>query len=292
MKRVAVIVVVLALFGGGVYWMYERGQGRDIPSTPPAGAPKGGTCYQVNPGDAKAALPWEGEAGQAVDCPGPHTVELFLVAQVGKDLLHRLDKAEGDEVKVMQALLYAQARRVCLVQAPIFLAGGWREARVQIVASWIKPAADGFFGCGLAEVTGPTGDEFVPREGSLKGALAQDSPLAIGCVKKAGDLLRYAGCAEPHDGEYSGVYTITPPEAPFDEAAVKSAVAKGCTSVGLKYLGLPADGSRDDLAPGSVGPKTAAEWLGSDQTFSCYLMSPKALKATLRGLGKGALPLA
>ncbi|MEV8514434.1 hypothetical protein [Dactylosporangium sp. NPDC051484] len=88
------------------------------------------------------------------------------------------------------------------------------------------------------------------------------------------------------------MYTIAPPEAPFDEAAVKSATAKGCTTIGLKYLGLPENGSREDLAPGSVGPKTAPDWLGGDQAFACYLMSPKPLKATVRGIGSAPLPSA
>ncbi|MEV8514433.1 hypothetical protein [Dactylosporangium sp. NPDC051484] len=41
MKRVAFIVVVVALLGGGVYWMYERGQGRHIPSVPPGRCAEG-----------------------------------------------------------------------------------------------------------------------------------------------------------------------------------------------------------------------------------------------------------
>ncbi|WP_432983833.1 septum formation family protein [Dactylosporangium sp. CA-233914] len=285
MKRVALIVVVVALIGGGIYWMYERGRGRDIPGTPPAGAPEAGTCYKVDADGVKVALPW---AGGPVDCAGGHTVELFHVGQVGKDLLHRLDDAKGDDVKVTQALLYAQARRACLAQGPLFLGGAWHETRLRIVASWIKPATDGFFGCGVAEVTGPTGDRFVPHEGSLKGELAHGSALAIACINQ----LQYVQCSAPHDGEYSGVYTITPPEAPFDETAVQSATAKGCTAVGLSYLGLSADGGRDDLTPGSVGPKTPNEWLGSDQAFTCYLMSAKPLKATVRGLGTAPLPLA
>jgi hypothetical protein len=289
MKRVAVIVVVLALLGGGVYWMYERGQGRDIPSAPPAAAPKTGSCWKIDAAGARAAFPWP---GQAVDCAGPHTVEVFHVGQAGKDLLHRFDDAKGDDVKLAQNLLYAQARRDCLVQGAFFLGGGWHEARLQIVAAWIAPAADGFYGCGLAEVTGPTADQFAMHQGTLQGALAQDSPLAIACVSKDGDSLRYVGCSDAHDGEYAGVYTITPPEAPFDEAAVRSATSKGCTAVGLKYLGLPADGARADLSPGSVGPKTASEWLGSDQAFTCYLMSAKPLKASVRGLGQAPLPVA
>jgi hypothetical protein len=289
MKRVALIALVVALIGGGLYWMYERGQGRDIPGAPPAGAPKPGTCYKIDVAGARAALPWPGDP---VDCAGMHTVELFHVGQVGKDLLHRRDNAKGDDIKVTDALLYAQARRACLVEGPLFLQGGWHEARVQIVASWIKPATDGFFGCGLAQVTGPAGDQFEPRTGSLKGALAQDSSLGIACIKKDGSLLRYVQCSDPHDGEYSGVYTITPPEAPFDETSVQAASARGCTSVGLSYLGLPADGGRADLTAGAVGPKTANEWLGSDQAFTCYLMSAKPLKASIRGVGSAALPTA
>jgi hypothetical protein len=288
MKRVAIVLAVLALLGG-VYWLYDRSQGRDIPSSPPAGAPKEGTCYQVDAAGAKAALPWD---ARPVDCAAAHTVELFHVGQVSKDLLHRLDAAKGQDLAIAQALLYAQARRACLVTGPIFLGGAWHEARLQIVASWIKPATDGFFGCGVAAVTGPAGEQFAPHAGSLKGALAAGSSLAIACVQQAGGQLRYAGCDERHDGEYTGVYIITPPEAPFDEAAVKSATAKGCTAVGLRYLGLPEDGGRDDLQAGSVGPKTSSDWLGSDQAFACYLMSAKPLKATVKGLGKNPLPVA
>ncbi|MFI5905892.1 septum formation family protein [Dactylosporangium sp. NPDC051541] len=285
MKRAAVIAVVVVLVGGGLYWMYQRGQGRDIPSSPSAGAPAAGTCYQVDANGAKAALPWDGDA---VDCGGSHTVELYHIGQVPQDLLHRLDDAKGDDVKVVQALLYAQARRVCVIEGPAYLDGDWHAARVQVVAAWIKPATDGFFGCGLAEVTGPAGDQFTPRTGTLKGALKNPGALAAACIAD----LRYVQCTDSHDGEYAGVYTITPPEAPFDEAGVKSAATRGCTSVGLTYLGLPANADRADLSPAAVGPKTANDWLGSDQAFACYLMSAKPLKSTVHNLGTAPLPVA
>ncbi|WP_238015394.1 septum formation family protein [Dactylosporangium sp. AC04546] len=284
-QRVVLITVVVVLLAGGAWWIF-RDRGRDIPTTPPAGAPAVGSCWSVDAAGAQAAFPW---AGGTVDCSAGHTVEVFHVDQVSEDLLHRHDKARGEEVKLTENLLYAQARRACLVQGPIFLGGGWHENRVQIVASWIKPASDGFFACAVAEVSGPTADEYLARKITLKGAL-KGADLAIACVKRSGEQLRYVGCAEAHDGEYSGVYTITPPEAPFDETAVRSASAKGCTTLGLHYLGLPEDGTREDLAPGSVGPKTASEWLGSDQAFTCYLMSGKPLKATVKGLGLAPLP--
>ena len=167
----------------------------------------------------------------------------------------------------------------------MFLGGNWHESKVQILASWITPAADGFFGCAVAPVTGPAGDEFATREGSLAKA---GSTLPIGCIA----ALRYVDCAAPHDGEYSGSYSIAPMDAPFDETAVRSASAKGCTTVGLRYLGLAENGDRADLSAAAVGPKTGSDWLGSDQTFACYLMSTRPLKASVAKLGSGPLPLA
>jgi hypothetical protein len=281
MKRVLLIVAVLALLGGGAYWLL-RDTSRTIPHTPPAAAPQVGSCWKVDAAGAKAAFPWP---GGAVDCAAGHTVEVFHVGQVGDDLLHRLDDASGDDVKLTQNLVYAQARRACVVQGTAFLGGNWHESKVQILASWVTPAADGFFACAVAPVTGPAGDEFATREGSLAKA---GPSLPIGCIAS----LKYVDCAAPHDGEYSGSYSIAPMDAPFDETAVRNASAKGCTSVGLRYLGLSETADRSDLSAAAVGPKNGSDWLGSDQTFACYLMSSRPLKASIAKIGTGPLPFA
>ncbi len=281
MRRVVLIVVVLALAGAGGYWLL-RDTSRKIPHSPPAGAPSVGSCWKVDPAGAKAAFPWP---GGPVDCAGEHRVEVFHVGQAGEDLLHRLDEARGENITIVQHLLYAQARRACVVEGTVFLGGNWHEAKVQILASWIAPAADGFFGCAVAAVTGPGGDEFVAREGSLAKAAPT---LPIGCISS----LRYVDCTVPHDGEYAGSYSIAPMDAPFDETAVRSASAKGCTTVGLRYLGLAETADRADLSAAAVGPKTASDWLGSDQTFGCYLMSARPLRASVAKLGTGPLPFA
>lgn len=279
MRRAVLIVVALALVVGGGSWLLRS---RTIPHTPPAGAPPVGSCWKVDAAGAKAAFPW---AGGPVDCAGAHGAEVFHVGQAGEDLLRRLDEAEGDNVKIVQNLLYAQARRACVVEGTVFLGGNWHEAKVQILASWITPAADGFYGCAVAAVAGPAGDEFVTREGSLAKAAAT---LPIGCVA----ALRYVDCTAPHDGEYAGSYSIAPMDAPFDETAVRSATAKGCTTVGLRYLGLAENADRADLSAAAVGPRTASDWLGSDQTFGCYLMSARPLKASVAKIGGAPLPYA
>src|SRR5437879_756916 len=108
MKRVALIAAVVLLVVGAGAFLLLRDTGRAIPGTPPAAAPKAGSCWKVDAAGAQAAFPWPGDA---VDCAAAHTVEVFKVGQVGKDLLHRLDDATGEDVKLTQNLLYAQARR-------------------------------------------------------------------------------------------------------------------------------------------------------------------------------------
>jgi hypothetical protein len=181
-----------------------------------------------------------------------------------------------------------------VVQAPIYLSGAWHNSRLQVLAAWIEPARNGFYGCALAEVDGPAAQRLVSRQGALKDALkdGDESPLAIACVSRGtADALTYITCDQPHDGEFVGSYTITPLDAPFDDTAVRNTAQRGCGQMALKYLGITADAGRNDLNAGSVGPKTASDWLGSDQTFGCYAMALQGkLKGTLRDLGTKPLP--
>jgi hypothetical protein len=292
MKRwvgIAVFVVAVLVIGGGAYALSRPAAQRAIPSTAPSGAPTVGSCWQVDPSVAAQALPWP---GSSLGCTAAHTVEIFYVGQAGVDLLRRMDGAEGDDAKVDANLLYAQARRACVIQAPVYLGGAWHAAQVQVVAAWIKPSTDGFYACGVAQVDGPAATHFVSRTTPLEGALATAGPLAIDCVSRgAGGELSYVGCETPHDGEFVGSYTITPLDAPFQDAAVHNAAQKGCGDVALSFLGLSADQGRADLSAGSVGPKSASDWLGSDQTFGCYVLAGTGkLVGSVKGLGTKPLP--
>jgi hypothetical protein len=292
-KRWPVIfVAALVVIVGLAYFLSRPPKDRTIPSTPPKGAPAVGSCWTVEPAVAQQAMPWP---GNPVDCGAKHTAEVFFVAQASPDLLHRLDRAKADnEKKVATSLLYAQARRACVVDATTFLRGGWHSARVQVLASWIKPSENGFFACSLAETDGPAASHFVSRTGTLKASLkdGEKAPLAIACVAQStGSSLSFSPCTGPHDGEFVGEYTITPPDAPFDDAAVKSASQRGCGEVAAKYLGISGSDSRTDLRAGAVGPSSADDWLGSDQTYSCYVMANNGkITATVKGLGLKPLP--
>jgi hypothetical protein len=295
MKRALILALVLAAVLGGVYWLI-RPKDRVIPTKPPAAAPAVGSCWAIDEATAEKALPW---TSNATPCASEHTAEVFYVGQAGQDLLRRFDQAKKDKgtkenVTLITNLLYAQARRACVVQASLYLAGSWHDARLRVLAAWIAPADDGFYGCALSEVDGPAGQHFVKRTGSLKNALQKGdaSALAIACVDRgtASDLT-YVGCADPHDGEFVGVYTITPLDAPYDDAGVRTAAQKGCTEVAAKYLNIVGTQGRTDLNAGSVGPKSASDWLGSDQTYGCYAMSAAGrIKGSVKNLGLAPLP--
>src|SRR5437773_2137130 len=145
---------------------------------PPKGAPRPGTCWAVDEATARQAFPWP---GQPVDCTSAHTAEVFHVNRVDPDLVERARTAKGDDAKLQQNLMYAQARRACTVLADTFLGGGWHTARVQVIADWITPAKQGHFGCAIAESADPAGSRLVRRSGSLRDALKRHE-LATECV--------------------------------------------------------------------------------------------------------------
>jgi hypothetical protein len=278
----AVLVVAAALVAGGSYWLTRPDK---VSAERPGDAPAAGSCWNVDEKAVAGAMPWP---GRPVDCAARHTAEVFLVGQVDRELAAKAAAAKGDEAKLQQNLMYAQARRGCLAVAPEYLGGAWRASRVQVVASWIRPARNGFFGCAVVEAAAPGSKRIVPRTAGLHDALKTDG-LGIECVARdGGGEMAYTPCAQPHDGEFTGTYTLTPPDAPFVADKVGAAVTTGCGEVAARYIGA----SRTDLRAAYVGPTSASDWLGSDQTFTCYTMVTGAdrLRGSVKGIGPGPLP--
>jgi hypothetical protein len=273
---VIVFAVLVVLAAGGAYWLSRPSA---VSAALPKAAPATGSCWQVDKAAAGKPFPWP---GRSVDCGGTHTAEVFLLGQVDRELAAQVRDAAGDEAKAAQQVMNGQARSACIGVASNYLGADWHTARVQVVASWIKPTETGHFGCALVEVADAAGATFRPRTGSLRNA-GPTGALKIGCVTKS----VYTPCDQPHDGEYTGRYQITPPGALFDQAKVRAAADKGCTEVAAKFIGA----TRSDLRSGYVGPTSANEWLGSDQTFTCYALATGTdqLKGTLKGLGSGPL---
>jgi hypothetical protein len=277
-----VFVVGVALVAGGAYWLTRPEQ---VSAERPKDAPAAGSCWNVNEKVAESAFPWP---GPPVDCAAPHTAEIFFAGQVDRELAAKAARAKGDEAKLQQNLMYAQARRGCVTLASAYLGGDWHTARVQVVAGWIKPARSGFFGCALVQASAPASRRFVGRTASLRDALKTNG-LGTACVARdGGGEMTYVPCEEPHQGEFVGTYRITPPDAPFDAKKAAAAAASGCGEAATSYVG----GTRTDLRSGYVGPTTASDWLGSDQTYACYALVTGAekLRGSLKGIGTGPLP--
>jgi hypothetical protein len=275
----AIVAAVVAV--GAVMWWLNRPD--PIPSAIPAGAPRVGSCWRVDPAAARESFPWK---GTAVPCSAGHTAEVFHVGQVDHDLVKR-GREGGTNGTVARNLMLAEVRRACGTFASTFLGDNWHRSQVTLLADAISPERDGFFGCALAQTVDPAGNQFVTRTASLKSAAGQ---VAVACVRRGTDDSTYVPCDQDHDGEFAGTYTLTPPDAPFNEGAVKDTANKGCGEVVRGYLGLAGGASRPDLSVGYVGPTTAQTWLGSDQTFACYALSDVALRGSIRSLGARPLP--
>jgi Septum formation len=272
-------VVLVAAGAAGAWWLARPDR---VDAKTPAGAPATGSCWQVDEKVAGTAFPWP---GKAVDCTASHTAEVFYVGQVAADLAAKAAGSKGEDAKINQNLMYAQARRACIVLGSKFLGGDWHSARVQIVASWIKPARTGHYGCAMVEATAPASKRFVARTASLRGAA---SSLPIGCVARVDGALAYAPCESAHEGEFVGTYTITPIDVPFDAQKVPASANTGCGVQTGNYVGA----TRADLRAAYVGPTTGGDWLGSDQTYACYAMVTGGgpVRGSVKGIGAGPLP--
>lgn len=282
--RYLVIAAVLLLVAGGLIWWLHRPEA--IPSKPGAGAPALGSCWNLDGTAARNAFPWP---GTPVACTAPHTAEVYYLGQVDHDLIRREHSAKGDDKRVLDATMYASARHTCGSLATQYLGGSWHDGQVAVVANWVNPVSEGFFGCALAQVADPGGQKLTARTASLEGALsgAEKDALAVGCVDSAGG---YVACDQPHRSEYVGTYTVTPANAPFDATALASAVTTGCTQLVQSYLGAASGPARADVTVAYVGPTTAADWAGSDQTYACYAKTAVDVRGSIRNLGTRPLP--
>jgi hypothetical protein len=277
----AALVVVLAIAG---FWWFSRPE--KISTTLPSGAPAVGSCWNLDAAVARTALPWP---GSAVDCTAEHTVEVYYVGQSDRDLIRQDHKSKGDDRVIADNLMFAQVRIACGSFASIQLGDSWHNAKVTVVADWINPVKSGFFACALAQTADAAGKHFVTRTASLRDGLTSDgaAALRITCADGTGT---FVDCAQPHNNEFVGGYQITPPNAQFNAAGLQAAVTQGCGNLVHRYLAQPSGPNRADVTVAYVGPTTASDWLGSDQTYDCYAKTLTNVRGSIRNLGTRPLP--
>jgi hypothetical protein len=257
---------------------------------PVAFVPDPGACHQ-GPYQEVAPL----AEYQPVDCGEPHLAETVHVGTFTDEAaqLEAAPAAGSPELR--------EAYRECAQQAEEVLGADFRSGRLWLgvaipsEAGWAGGAR--WFRCELLEVESVYGDA-VEREGSLAGALSEDSPLALGCFTvntdgEAVEQMSPVGCDETHEAEFVGVWQA--PNGPYLDFAndnAESRVYDGCRERVAAYVDVPVDG---DLVfrTGTIADwMSELDWEAGDRSFRCYLYLPdRDLTESLAGAGTDALPV-
>lgn len=231
-----------------------------------------------------------------VDCAEPHlgqTVHVGTFTDDAADL-----EAPPEEGSSEQRSAY----RECAEQAEEFLGADFRHGRlwlgvaVPTEAGWQGGAR--WFRCDLMEIQSVYGAP-VERQGSLAGALEDDSDLTLGCFTASvnGDDevedMTPAACDETHDAEFVGVWDAPNGSYPAaGDSDAETAVYEGCREQVADYVDVPVDG---DLVfrTGTIADWMSEEdWAAGDRAFRCYLWLPeRELSESLEGDGTDALPV-
>src|SRR5262245_25990797 len=276
-----VIAVVVLAAVGTLLWLANRPT--PIPTAAPSTAPHAGSCWNVDDQAIAGQLPW---SGGPVPCGAPHTAEIVSVGQVDAKLVRTAQHAKGRDAQLNAFVMATSARATCVDKAGSYVGGAWRGAQLSVYPDFLAPAKNGFFACVVAQVADPGGTRVVTRTASLAGALSGNggTSLGIDCVTDA-DGLQFVPCGKAHTSEFVGLYTVTPPGAPYNGSAIKNAVSAGCAQLVDSFLGLGANQTRSDLRVSEVGPDSANLWVGSDQTFACYASATTPWVGSVKGLG-------
>ena len=255
----------------------------------PAGfVPAAGTCHE-NAYQPVAPL---GDY-QPVDCAQPHVIETVHVGTFTGDA------AEADAPPAPGSGTVRAAYRECEQRAADHLGADFRLGPLWLGVA--VPSEEGWgggarwFRCDLAELESVVGEPAV-REGSLAGALGEDSPMRLGCsVAEVDDGTVVAqdpvACDEPHDAEFVGVWRASDGPYPDLQDGVEQ-VRGGCRSVIAEFTGVPDDDQVRFRVGTIVDWMSEADWEAGDRGFRCRLwMAGEELTESLRDAGPDTLPV-
>ncbi|MEV4759897.1 septum formation family protein [Micromonospora sp. NPDC049559] len=282
-------VAVLALAGCGGPSGVDGDLTDDWPAVaqPVAFTPAAGTCHET--ADAESNL----DDYAPVDCGQAHRTETFhLGTFTGADAARTNPPPPASPGR-------KAARAECDKQAEGWLAGDWRGGRLSVsvvpptAAAWSGGAR--WFRCDVSEVGGLDDDEPVTRTGSLKGALANGSPLAYGCfnpkiVKDDVDQMVPVPCTSKHRAEFAGIYRAPDvTQAAFEKNSAQA--HKGCSAVIAAFAKVPNNGElkyRTGLIYFYPG---ALQWADGNRGVQCFLWVDRDLTRSMKGAGTKGLPV-
>lgn len=254
--------------------------------------PQPGTCHRADDASGSA------RRYQPVDCERLHRAETAHVGTfTGADAQLTIVPAKTSPVR-------AAARTECETQAAEFLGRQVQDGRLKLRVvmppqqAWNAGAR--WFRCDLAEITTVFGGEVAARTGSLRGALAGASPLALSCHEPQWDRNDYLAaiepvdCGQPHRTEFVGAYAESDGFDHDDFNVNDDAVHEKCLRMVAGYAALPVD----DVLPWRVATlyfePSRQEWIEGDRWVRCFLYLPEnvpALTRSARGGGPDLLPV-
>lgn len=232
---------------------------------------------------------------EPVACDQPHLVETVHVGTFSGEA------AELAEPPAPDSSEHRAAYRKCDEKATDYLGDGFREGRLWLGVALPSPAGwEGgarWFRCELMEVESVYGDA-VEREGSLAGALEDDSPLRLGCYQVAVEdgvvsELTPVACDQTHEAEFAGVWRPDGGGYPDpSDGDAEQRVYDGCRSQVAEYVDVPDDGDLIYRTGTIADWMSEQDWAAGDRAFRCYLWLPDAeLTRSLAGAGADALPV-
>jgi hypothetical protein len=188
----------------------------------------------------------------------------------------------------------------CEAKAGGFLGGDWRAARLWLGIS--TPSSFGWTGgarwfrCELAEIEDLIKLVPIDRTGTLKGALAQSTPLALGCFEPKPDRDGFIqsmppiDCATPHRSEFVGTYTA-PDATAADLGRNSERVELACLDVVAGYAGIPKDRTLEYRAGVHYFWPGERDWGWGNHGVRCFLwMGEFTVTGSVKNVGVKGLP--
>ncbi|WIM96226.1 septum formation family protein [Actinoplanes oblitus] len=254
--------------------------------------PMADTCHLANFAATGPRATYE-----EVDCTVRHRTETVFVGT------YTGTAADAEQPPSENSAGARAAYHTCDEKTTAYVGAPWRTGRLWIGVTHPSPAAwtggSRWFRCDVVELDSiEDNGALVERQGSLRGALATDSGLRLGCYAiklddgGAIDTMPPAACTATHNAEFAGVW-----DAPADASYPKGDTAweefhDGCRTVVSGYTGVP-DDKNLQYRTGVVSlPGNTDVWAQGDRGVRCYLWLDGAeLTSTLKGKGTKALPV-
>jgi hypothetical protein len=267
--RMIAVVALLSLTGCDGAEPVARATGSAAPASPSAAAlPAAGMCHR---GQAFGMYDYRAATLNPVDCAAEHQAEIIRVGTLTSPPENKTREVFTD----------------CDTTARDYVGGDWHEGRLGIgvvvpsTEEWIAGAHE--YRCALFEFSADEHSSRL-RTGSLKDGLRGTRPLALTCSEVRGtpdgqgwytsiDQLVPTDCAQPHNGEFVGLYIGQ--DIPYPGMTkLAPEVTKACKAKAATFLGQSPskfDGRTDLIVVPTGG--NPERWALGDRTARCYILT-------------------